>query len=244
MLARRLAEDPDDVRAWVRLACSHLGDEKVGPEALEATERAPALDSEDIGALVMHAHALRAAGRFLETEDVLNEVIRLAPEHWYGYALLADWLWRVRGIRLRAGQRRPGPARGPRRRPARGGRSCSGGHPAGTGGGVRLRGGLADRRHGGQPDRRRPARRGHPPARPAARAGPGPADEEGGHRTRPQGGAGRHPVRRRAGRRPGLRADAQRPGRRLLPSAARHPLAGHALPGPRRGGHRPVRDGG
>lgn len=99
LLGRRLAEDPEDVRAWVKLARSHLGDEKDGSEALEATERALALDSEDIGALVMHAHALRAAGRFLETEGVLREVIRLAPEHWYGYALLADWLWRIRGIR-------------------------------------------------------------------------------------------------------------------------------------------------
>jgi tetratricopeptide (TPR) repeat protein len=99
LLARRLAEDPDDVRAWVKLARSHLGDEKDGPKALEATERALALDSEDTGALVMHAHALRAAGRFLETEGVLREVIRLAPEHWYGYALLANWLWRIRAIR-------------------------------------------------------------------------------------------------------------------------------------------------
>ncbi|MDG9712778.1 tetratricopeptide repeat protein [Streptomyces sp. DH10] len=99
LLARRLAEDPDDVRAWVKLARSHLMDEEDGPKALEATERALALDSEDIGALVMHAHALRAAGRFLETEGVLREVIRLAPENWYGYALLANWLWRIRAIR-------------------------------------------------------------------------------------------------------------------------------------------------
>ncbi|CAM5676925.1 hypothetical protein STAFG_6449 [Streptomyces afghaniensis 772] len=76
-----------------------LGDEEDGPKALEATERALALDSEDTGALVMHAHALRATGRFLETEGVLREVIRLAPDHWYGYALLANWLWRIRAIR-------------------------------------------------------------------------------------------------------------------------------------------------
>ncbi|MEU6176966.1 tetratricopeptide repeat protein [Streptomyces coeruleorubidus] len=99
LLARRLAEDPDDVRAWVKLARSHLMDEEDGPKALEATDRALALDPEDIGALVMHAHALRAAGRFLETEGVLREVIRLAPDNWYGYALLANWLWRIRAIR-------------------------------------------------------------------------------------------------------------------------------------------------
>ncbi|MGY1580050.1 tetratricopeptide repeat protein [Streptomyces sp. MN13] len=100
LLAGRLAEDPEDVRAWVKLARSHLvGDAQDGQRALEATERALALDAEDTGALVMHAHALRAAGRFLETEDVLREVIRLAPDHWYGYALLAHWVWRIKAIR-------------------------------------------------------------------------------------------------------------------------------------------------
>ncbi|MFF9868075.1 tetratricopeptide repeat protein [Streptomyces sp. NPDC013953] len=100
LLARRLAEDPEDIRAWVKLARSHLQDDETdGAKALEATERALALDPEDIGALVMHAHALRAAGRFLETEDVLREVIRVAPDHWHGYALLAHWLWRIKAIR-------------------------------------------------------------------------------------------------------------------------------------------------
>ncbi|MFJ6686902.1 tetratricopeptide repeat protein [Streptomyces werraensis] len=99
LLVGRLAEAPEDIRAWVKLARSHLGDEKNGAKALEATEQALALDVEDIGALVMHAHALRAASRFLETEGVLREVLRIAPGHWQGYALLADWLWRIRGIR-------------------------------------------------------------------------------------------------------------------------------------------------
>ncbi|CAM5679767.1 hypothetical protein SGLAM104S_06201 [Streptomyces glaucescens] len=78
LLAERLAEDPEDIRAWVKLARSHLaGDEQDGATALEATQRALTLDSSDVGAIVMHAHALRAAGRFLETEDVLREAIRL-----------------------------------------------------------------------------------------------------------------------------------------------------------------------
>ncbi|MFF8617452.1 hypothetical protein, partial [Streptomyces sp. NPDC015350] len=29
---------------------------------------------------------------------VLREVIRLAPDYWYSYALLADWLWRIRWL--------------------------------------------------------------------------------------------------------------------------------------------------
>ncbi|RZU14895.1 tetratricopeptide repeat protein [Streptomyces sp. BK239] len=100
LLAQRLAEVPEDVRAWVGLAHSHLGDAPDGTKALEATERALALDPEDVGALLMHAHALQAVGgRFVETEDVLREVIRLAPDHWYGYALLANWLYRIRVVR-------------------------------------------------------------------------------------------------------------------------------------------------
>ncbi|MEU6483916.1 tetratricopeptide repeat protein [Streptomyces sp. NPDC046887] len=109
LLARRLAEDPEDIRAWVKLARSHLGAEKDGARALEATEQALALDSGDIGALTMHAHALRAAGRFPETEGVVREVIRLAPDHWHGYALLADWLWRI--ALVRSGQANGGEAR-------------------------------------------------------------------------------------------------------------------------------------
>ncbi|MFH8476971.1 tetratricopeptide repeat protein [Streptomyces sp. NPDC018000] len=98
LLARRLAEDTEDIRAWIELARSYLGDKENGAKALAATERALALDAEDIGALLMHARAMRGGGRFPETEGVLREVIRLAPEYWYGYALLADWLWRIRWI--------------------------------------------------------------------------------------------------------------------------------------------------
>ncbi|GKQ36960.1 lipopolysaccharide assembly protein LapB [Streptomyces sp. A012304] len=99
LLAERLAEEPEDLRAWVKLARSHLGDEPDGEKALEATERALVLDAEDVGALVMHAHALKAVGgRFPETEDVLREAIRLAPDYWYPYALLAHWLYRIRAV--------------------------------------------------------------------------------------------------------------------------------------------------
>ncbi|MFG2589181.1 tetratricopeptide repeat protein [Streptomyces sp. NPDC048438] len=110
LLAGRLAEDPEDIRAWVKLARSHLfGDKEEGAKALEATDRALALDAEDTGALTIRAHALRASGRFPETEGVLREVIRLAPGHWHGYALLANWLWRIRMIS--SGQANGGTAR-------------------------------------------------------------------------------------------------------------------------------------
>ncbi|MFF3176124.1 tetratricopeptide repeat protein [Streptomyces sp. NPDC057900] len=106
LLAQRLAEDPDDISAWVELARSHLGeidrsdpgDKENRPKALEATERALALNAQDIGALLMHARALRVNSRFPETEGVLREAIRLAPDYWFTYARLADWLWRIRMI--------------------------------------------------------------------------------------------------------------------------------------------------
>ncbi|MFI6649882.1 tetratricopeptide repeat protein [Streptomyces sp. NPDC050529] len=98
LLAQRLAEDPEDIRAWVELARSHVEDKEDGAKALEATEQALALNSQDIGALLMHARALRVGGRFPETEGVLREVIRLVPDYWFGYARLADWLWRIRMI--------------------------------------------------------------------------------------------------------------------------------------------------
>ncbi|MER6381719.1 hypothetical protein [Streptomyces sp. NPDC001250] len=99
VLEKRLAEDPDDIRALVKYARCHLVGEKEPAKALAVAERALALDPEDIGAHIMRAHALRWVGfRFPETEGVLREVIRLAPEYWYGYALLADWLWRIRCI--------------------------------------------------------------------------------------------------------------------------------------------------
>lgn len=96
LLTQRLAQDPEDIRAWVKLARTHLGDKPNGAKALQATERALALDAEDIGALTTHAHALRHGGRFPESEGVLREAIRLAPDSWLAYALLADWLWRIR----------------------------------------------------------------------------------------------------------------------------------------------------
>ncbi|WP_329025623.1 MULTISPECIES: tetratricopeptide repeat protein [unclassified Streptomyces] len=98
LMAQRLAEDPEDILAWIELARTHLGDEENGAKALAATERALALNPEHVGALLMHARALRVGGRFPETEGVLREVIRLSPDYWFGYARLADWLWRIRVI--------------------------------------------------------------------------------------------------------------------------------------------------
>jgi tetratricopeptide (TPR) repeat protein len=99
LIGQRLAEDPDDVDAWIRLArCHHAKKEPV--QALEASERALALHPEHTGALVQHAFVLAANGRMAENEEILREVIRLRPQYWYGYALLADWLYRIRALRF------------------------------------------------------------------------------------------------------------------------------------------------
>ncbi|MFE1309255.1 tetratricopeptide repeat protein [Streptomyces sp. NPDC058755] len=110
VLGQRLTEDPEDVRAWVRLARCHLRLENEADQALEATERALALAPEDIPALIQRAYALRAVDRFPETEGVLREVIRLDPEYWVGYAMLGDWLWRIKAYRYgrENGGRHPG----------------------------------------------------------------------------------------------------------------------------------------
>ena len=94
LLSRRLAEEPNDIRAWAKLARCLLGTEQ-GQKALEATDEALKLDAEDLGALIMRSHALRAiSGRTMEAEGVLREVVRLAPDYGHGYALLADIVWR------------------------------------------------------------------------------------------------------------------------------------------------------
>ncbi|MER6352692.1 tetratricopeptide repeat protein [Streptomyces sp. NPDC001634] len=99
LLGRRVAEDPGDLRAWVKLARCLLADQQP-QKALEASSEALKLDPHDVDALIMHADALRrASGRFEEAEAALREVVRLAPEYWYGYAKLADLVFRSRMVR-------------------------------------------------------------------------------------------------------------------------------------------------
>lgn len=91
LLNRRLAEDPGDVRAWVKLGRCLLGEEEP-QSAVEATTEAVRLAPEDSGALYMRAYALRAAKRLPEAEESAREAIRCAPEWWGSYRLLAEIL--------------------------------------------------------------------------------------------------------------------------------------------------------
>ncbi|MER6143998.1 tetratricopeptide repeat protein [Streptomyces sparsogenes] len=97
LLGRRLAEDPEDIRAWVKLGRCQLAAGQV-EQALatldEALRRAP----EDIGALYMYAHALRRAShleqaeRWRKGEDALRQVLRVDPRNSFAHALLAEFL--------------------------------------------------------------------------------------------------------------------------------------------------------
>lgn len=97
LLSRWLAQNPEDAHAWGLLAHCHVYGEKDPDAALEASERALAIDPEYVYGLIIRSHALRAAdGRWMEAEDVLREVIRLRPDYWLGYTLLADLVFRKR----------------------------------------------------------------------------------------------------------------------------------------------------
>ncbi len=116
---------PDQTYAWTNLgACLlHL---KRAPEALEATQRAIAVDATDPQAWLCHAGALEALGRRRQAVDALERAIALDPYHpdaalaWVGALLYLGRLrqaWRafgeVRahwgGITMRRNERRYGP---------------------------------------------------------------------------------------------------------------------------------------
>ena len=97
LLGRRLAEDPDDVRAWTKLGRCRLAaqDPEQALNALdEALRRAP----EDISALYMHAHALRGADhlnqaeRWQRAEASLRAALRVDPQNSAVHALLGELL--------------------------------------------------------------------------------------------------------------------------------------------------------
>ncbi|MFG2531248.1 tetratricopeptide repeat protein [Streptomyces sp. NPDC048516] len=95
LLSQHLAEDPGDIRAWVRIGYCHvnMGQRE---QALEAADEALQLAPEDVGALLLRAQAMvnGPGSSWLEVEPVLREAVRVAPDHWFGYAMLADAVWR------------------------------------------------------------------------------------------------------------------------------------------------------
>ncbi|MBC3982569.1 tetratricopeptide repeat protein [Streptomyces sp. AC536] len=92
LLARRLAEDPTDVRAWTRLGrCHQLT--KDHAEALRATDEALAIAPEDYNAMLLRAYVLRSLHRWEEAQQAARAAIGLNSEHFAAYSLLAELLF-------------------------------------------------------------------------------------------------------------------------------------------------------
>ncbi|MEU1803257.1 tetratricopeptide repeat protein [Streptomyces sp. NPDC019937] len=91
LLTRRLATDPDDVRAWVRMAACHNSTRDF-EDALRATEEALRRAPEDFSAHRFRSFALRRLGRSDESVAAAREAIRVIPDHWMGYVALSEAL--------------------------------------------------------------------------------------------------------------------------------------------------------
>ncbi|WFB10627.1 tetratricopeptide repeat protein [Streptomyces sp. LX-29] len=97
MLAGHLAEDTEDVRAWVKLGRCHLA-EGNAEQSLAALDQALRIAPEDVGALHMRAHALRRADhldkgtRWQQAEASLRVALRVEPQSGAVHALLGELL--------------------------------------------------------------------------------------------------------------------------------------------------------
>lgn len=91
LLARRLAGDPDDVLAWVRMAICH-DNTKDFEDALHASQEALRRDPENFDAHRFRSFALRRLGRSDESVAAAREAVRISPDHWMGYATLSEAL--------------------------------------------------------------------------------------------------------------------------------------------------------
>ncbi|MDF6044068.1 tetratricopeptide repeat protein [Streptomyces sp. JH14] len=97
LLARRLAQDPEDVRAWAKLARCHLR-VKEYDKVVEATGAALAIDPEYVDALIVRTYGMRRTTRPDESLAAAQEAVRLAPLMWQSHVALAEALgaWQPR----------------------------------------------------------------------------------------------------------------------------------------------------
>lgn len=91
LLARRPAGDPDDVRAWLRMAACHNSTRDF-EDALHAAEEALRRAPDDFSAHRFRSFALRRLGRSDESVAAAREAIRIMPDHWMGYTTLSEAL--------------------------------------------------------------------------------------------------------------------------------------------------------
>ncbi|WP_326697414.1 tetratricopeptide repeat protein [Streptomyces sp. NBC_01754] len=91
LLARRLAEDPEDSAAWCGLAHCHWDAREI-TEVLTTTGEALRIAPEYMDALLLRAYALRRVGRCDEALAAAEEAVRLRPDAWQSHAVLSDAL--------------------------------------------------------------------------------------------------------------------------------------------------------
>ncbi|MFF3765190.1 tetratricopeptide repeat protein [Streptomyces sp. NPDC001922] len=94
LLARRVAEAPDDVTAWTELArCHHKSGSP--QEGLAATGEALRQDPENVNALLLHGQLLVAGGVGIDKAvETLREAVRVRPQFWGCWSMLADYVLR------------------------------------------------------------------------------------------------------------------------------------------------------
>ncbi|WP_033341823.1 tetratricopeptide repeat protein [Catenuloplanes japonicus] len=95
MLSRMVAENPDDVAAWVLLGRVHLGKDDI-PAALGALDEAVRIAPHAYAVLYLRGYLLARADRDAEAEDSLRAAIAAAPEEAPTYVVLSRL---IRGAR-------------------------------------------------------------------------------------------------------------------------------------------------
>ncbi|MFE4329894.1 tetratricopeptide repeat protein [Streptomyces sp. NPDC056831] len=97
LLAKRLAQDPEDAHAWAKLARCHLRVEEYD-KVIEATGAALTIDPEYVDALVVRTYGMRRTTRPDESLASAQEAVRLAPHMWQAYVALSEALeaWQPR----------------------------------------------------------------------------------------------------------------------------------------------------
>jgi Flp pilus assembly protein TadD len=88
LLARIVAADPAEVRAWCLLAAAHLGQGR-NQEAATTAHRAIALAPSDEWPYRLASTAQAQMGNYVAAMDAAQQACRLAPNHWQAHVCLA-----------------------------------------------------------------------------------------------------------------------------------------------------------
>ncbi|MFE9865371.1 tetratricopeptide repeat protein [Streptomyces sp. NPDC005506] len=89
LLTKRLAEDPEDFRAWVRLARCHLR-EREFEDVVTTTGEALRIAPQDCDAWIVRMYGLRRTGRRDEALAAAQEAVRISPQSWQAVNALAE----------------------------------------------------------------------------------------------------------------------------------------------------------